>query len=60
MSESESILMRLMKEAKEKGIKNTKDNPTALDDFLAKHLYTTFPYSMIFKNPEGQNEELAD
>ena len=56
----ESLLMKYMKEAKEKGIKNTKDNPTALDDFLAVRLSTVFPYSLSFKSKEAEDEELAE
>ena len=51
-----SELMKAMKEAKEKGIKCTKKNPTALDDYIASKVWNIFPYSLTYKKEQMQDD----
>lgn len=47
-----SELLEAMKEAKEKGIKCSEENPTALDDYIASKVWNIFPYSLIYKKEQ--------
>lgn len=52
---TESLLMKAMKEAKEKGIKCSHGG-TELDDFLASKLWNHFPYSLTYKKEQLKDD----
>ena len=56
---SESLLMNAMKEAKEKGIKCSHGG-TELDDFLASKLWNVFPYSLVYKKHQVNENDLQE
>ena len=52
---SKSILLEIMKEAKEKGIKCSHGG-TELDDYIASRLWNVFPYSLTYKKEQVKDD----